>query len=616
MAPSPTDAQIQRPRAAAPAGGPRRRQSQPTAEPAAWRVGVAVAGALVLLTLPLVVRGGTDEIASWSFAASGIAALLAVLAASPRAVPRSLLIGLGALIALACWYLITSSWALLPGGSVIEGVRILSLAMAIVVGYVAAGRPRGMFVVLAAIGIAALAVAGHAGLPVLVDGLGERREAGWLGYRNATALCAAICALGGVLLTGMSRLSIRLLASPIAALAGLCVVATASRGALLAVAAGVVWLLLVRGRDARLATLLGAGVVGAVLLSTIALEGNPVGAVAAVVFAGAVALALLPRVVATLDTPKRRRGLAMLGAAMVLIVGIAVAPAVPNAAREFTSGKINDTGGAGRLVSIGASTRWVWWKESASQWAQRPVRGWGGQAFSVRRGAGPREYVPAQRPHSLVLQLGIEGGAVAVILGALVAVALLAGIWSAGGAALAGTIVVAAGAQELFDWTFELAFVTAVVGLCVGVASRPGRERDATRARQPGHLPVSPQLTIAACALLCLLPASSFVLLRGAERALAAGKPGVAGTRARHSNQLVPSSGALLTEVTALELTRGSGPARRRLYRGLGQLHYDVSAWELVGDFARDWHDERLAQFADGRLRALRPDGVTHPLQQ
>ena len=152
---------------------------------------------------------------------------------------------------------------------------------------------------------------------------------------------------------------------------------------------------------------------------------------------------------------------------------------------ETSKDKVSDPA---RLTSSNSGNRWVWWKEAAGAWSDKPIQGWGAGSFPVTHRMYRDVELPVQQPHNMPLQFLAETGIVGTLLvsGALgfllifalgriramaagrerdLAVALFAG-------------VVAWIVHGLVDWDWDIPGVTVPALLFLGLlAATPWRPR-------------------------------------------------------------------------------------------------------------------------------------------
>ena len=97
---------------------------------------------------------------------------------------------------------------------------------------------------------------------------------------------------------------------------------------------------------------------------------------------------------------------------------------VSHAWHSFTTTRATSVSDPGRLLSADSENRWVWWKEAAGAFSDRPFGGWGAGSFGVVHLLYRRDTLSVQQPHSVPLQFLAETGIVGATL-ALLGLALL-----------------------------------------------------------------------------------------------------------------------------------------------------------------------------------------------
>ena len=68
------------------------------------------------------------------------------------------------------------------------------------------------------------------------------------------------------------------------------------------------------------------------------------------------------------------------------------------------------------IVSSNSGNRWVWWKEAAGAWSDKPVQGWGAGSFAVTHKMYRDVELPVVQPHNMPLQFLAETGIVGTLL--------------------------------------------------------------------------------------------------------------------------------------------------------------------------------------------------------
>jgi hypothetical protein len=117
------------------------------------------------------------------------------------------------------------------------------------------------------------------------------------------------------------------------------------------------------------------------------------------------------------------RGLAATTAILGVLVlgGIASAPGGPSGwadrgwekFSETSQDKVSDPA---RIVSSNSGNRWVWWKEAAGAWWDKPLQGWGAGSFPVTHKMYRQVELSVVQPHNMPLQFLAETGIVGMLL--------------------------------------------------------------------------------------------------------------------------------------------------------------------------------------------------------
>jgi hypothetical protein len=515
--------------------------------------------------------------------AAGLALAFAALSAGPVREGRARY-GLWPALLLAGFAILTALsivWSVQPDGSWRDANRLFAYAAVFGAALVAARSvPRSWPAIIGGITLASVIVCGYALLTKsLPDHFGEATRFARLyepyGYWNALGLTAAMGAIGCMWLGGRraGHALLSALAYPAMGVLLLTLLLAYSRGALAALALGLVlWFAVVplrlRSAAVLLAGGLAAGAIAAWDFSTHALSaehvsiaesasaGHELGAllIAMVLLLSAVGVAIVfttgRRPPAALH--RRRAGAALLALLAVLI--LAFAGALAHSRRGFTGTishafhSLTDTHAfvpntPGRLTAI-ASVRAQYWDEALKIVKAHPALGVGAGGYEVARLRYRTGTLPVKHAHGFVVQTLADLG----IVGALLALALLASWMAAAGAAThpfnrrwsswreirSGTrpgwrplasgeesrygperigmlamlcLVVVFGAHSLIDWTWYVPGNAVVALLCAGwVAGRGPLARGSRGGLQlptgrPGAVPTA----IAAAVLLAAL---------------------------------------------------------------------------------------------------------------
>jgi hypothetical protein len=457
----------------------------------------------------------------------------------------------------ACWDGVTLAWSVAPNQTWIELNRVIAyvtvLVVAIATGAAAARTldlvRRGFLVV--ALLVTAYAV-GQKVLPGLhVGGLFDLNQNGPLprlqepfGYWNALALFIVLAVPLALSIAADDALGPRTRVGALCAssLMLITIVFTYSRGGLIALAVAVAVAVAISGGQ-RLQWLawVAAALLGAVPATVFGLLSGPLNRAGASLSsregAGAILLVLLVISLAGLSAagmhvirlePRLRvdeaRGLRLrrLGWAVTAVAVITVLLAVTFSSRgltgtvshawhTFTTTRATSNYDPHRLLSADSENRWVWWKEAAGAFGDRPLGGWGAGSFGVVHLLYRRDTLSVQQPHSVPLQFlsdsGIVGALLAIVgyllllrAGARAVRRMLPGSRRMAAAALyAGAV--AYGVHALYDWDWGIPGVTLpallFLGLVAGGAGRFSRlDSPAPRSRSAWRLPALATLTL------------------------------------------------------------------------------------------------------------------------
>lgn len=513
--------------------------------------------------------------ATRALAALALGALIALaFARDPFAAHPRVRWGVAGVLALVVWYFVSRTWAIDPGGSVMEAGRIAAFGLGVYAAHVALVRQASRVLALAAIGAAAVVVSAPDLWDVLRHGAPAAREAGFSGYWNATAIIALTLAPLSALLIRSRRFGLALLAGPLLAAAVSTAAVTASRGALAATILALVVVALLDS-NRRLGTavaifvalMLGAGVA---LLSVGGVPGWVALAVVLVIGVNGaigfrrVGLAPIPLDADGVAAPKRLTTVRLVGglicaAAAVVVIALAVhssgdrdtaTPAVERPA----STQFDQLEGVSRLTSTDDSRRTEWWRQAIDAWQDAPVRGEGGNAFSSL--SALRADRASEHVHSSVLQLLLEVGLVGLVIALAIAGWLFRATLGATRTperAVAAGVVAMVVAQSLIDWTLDLPQVMFVLVLACAVAlprALPAR----------GEVPLAPLKVVfgalaglAVLALVAVTPFAADLLADQSARDLDAKRYGAAADHARQAGSLMPTLDALQFQVASLE---------------------------------------------------------------
>ena len=585
---------------------------------------------------------------------------------------RAAVAGAALLAVFACWCGVTVVWSVAPDQTWIELNRAIAYVLVLCVG-IAVGASDRRTVPLLAKGFVAIALAvtvyalGQKLFPGLhLGGVFNLNQTGQiprlqepLGYWNALALFVAMGAPAALALAvdATSTRRSRLGAACALELMLLTIGLTYSRGGLLALAVAVIvgvvaggerlrsllWLAvaalaaippLAFGLASHTLTTAGASLssregAGAILAAILAAS------LCALVAAGRRLVAIEPRLRPSpaRDQTLRRLGLAgALALVVCAVLGLALSSrgltgTFSHAWSSFTSTQVVSNYNPNRLLTT-ASNRWVWWKEAARAFTDRPVRGWGAGSFGVVHLLYRRDALPVQQPHSVPLQFLAETGVVGAVL-ALAAFGLLLHAAArnlrrrARGpermlatALLAGAVAYAL--HSFYDWDWNIPAVTLPALIFIGVLAGRHRPRCAARIDGPGLAARASwlggvALWLCAFALSAVLPSVAASKASSALVEAASTAPGAlnsAQSSAALATSLDPLSDAGLRAEATVAIHRGQlALARGYLREAVARNPSDELAWgELAQVDAFSGHPSE-ATLAARRVIALDPKG-------
>jgi hypothetical protein len=583
--------------------------------------------------------------------------------------PGSAFVGAGLLGAFAIWSGITLLWSVAPDHTWLELNRALAYVVVLFLALgLGASHRRALTLIANGFPLVALAVSAYALaqklLPGLhVTGLFDLNQTGSvprlqepLGYWNALALLLAIgvpLALALALDRAGAR-RVRLGALVALQLMLLTLALTYSRGGVLALVLGLVVAIALSGARLRSLMWLAAAFVAALPPLVLGLTDHALTAAnvglgrreaAGAVLAGVVivaALALIAGGWKLLELESRvrvgparartiARGLAALtGVALVLgVLAVAVSSrgidgTVSHAWKSFTTTQGTSTSDPRRLLSADSENRWVWWKEAAGAFSDRPVQGWGAGSFGVVHLLYRRVGLSVQQPHSVPLQWLAETGLVGGLLaiggwGLLLAAGVSAvrrrppgGERLAAAALLAGAVAYTV--HACYDWDWDIPGVTmpalVLLGVLLGRARTAGHEPPTAAPRVPGplmRLLALTALTLCLCtfALSAILPSLAAGKASSAELTAASPNPSALG-HALHTatlaSRLDPLSDAGPSAQASIAEHRGElSQARDYWLEAVRREPADVQAW---GELATI--EIKLGDLGDARRAAVR----------
>ena len=587
-------------------------------------------------------------------------------------------IGVGLLLAFAIWCGITLLWSVTPDQTWTEVNRGIAYTLVVLLA-IAAGcsAPKAIERVAygwlgVAIACALFALAGKLipGVTILGVSFDHTKFASRLReplqYWNALGL---VCVLAVPVALRITTDVARKPVTRCAAILGLfvlltCLGMTYSRGGLVALMTAIAVMTLLGGQRLRGLAVLGATIVAlipvlALAFSRPALKGinipldqrTPDGIILCLVMAGSM-LGLLIAAWGMLRLEERAqwseestrmvwRGLATITGVLALIVvlGIATSKGGPSqffddAWHEFTKTSQDKDSDPTRIISSNSGNRWVWWKEAAGAWTDKPVGGWGAGSFPVTHLLYRQVELDVQQPHNVPLQFLAETG----IIGAALGMGALGFLLFAAFARVRGmpdgrerdiAVALFAGAVAWlvhgvvdFDWDIPGVTIPALVFMGVLVAIPVRRdERPAPGAVPPDGGSIAPRAAalVVVCLLLGLVIVSSLLPSWANSKATSslavttqAAEPELehAAAEAEAGARLDPTSIASLLAAADLAQNRGRlVDARRYLLQAVDRQPYSVVAWRRLLLLAKATADRRGAKAAAQRLLVLDPLG-------
>ena len=614
-------------------------------------------GLAAVVALAAFGSGATDPPAAGrveiALALLGLLGLSAVLwdARVRAAAPPAAWAGVALLALFAAWSALSLDWSIAPDETWLEANRALSYALAaalaIVLGASLRRAPervsRGHLIV--AVAVAVYALCGKA-FPWLIDHTADfSRLRAPLAYWNALALFsvmavpAALRSAAGGRFAGLVACELLIVTAAL----------TYSRGgiAVLVVALGV--LLWAAGRERlRIAALALLGLLAAAPAVAVGFarddltaDGVPVGDRwdDGLIFTVAllVGVALLVAGFGRL----RRSGLALSPRARALAAPLA-AGAVPlaialtaiglalsdrglggsldHAWESFSSVKAERQNDPARVLRTNSGNRWVWWREAAGAWSDRPVIGHGAGSFPLLHLRYRDNALEVRQPHSVPLEWLAETGVVGALLvlggiALLFAAAVRNLLATTGRERLARGALLAGAAAWLvhlpIDWDWDIPAVTLPALVLLGVgAARPLPPREATRA------PAARAGAVAAAALaasaLCvssLLPSLSRTATSQALEEASNDSLERAAGRAESARRLNPLAVEPLFAAATVAERRGRyDEAARRLAEAAERQPHNPAVWARIARFDLLLDDVPGALAAARTLAELDPE--------
>ena len=575
-------------------------------------------------------------------------------------------LGIALLAGFGVWCAITILWSVTPDNSWLEANRALAYALAVMLA-VGLGTMSGQAIERIAVGwlivaaaVALYALAGKVAPGALAADEPIARLRAPLQYWNALALVCAMglpVALRVVTETGLNpRPRLAALAATYVLL--LTMGLTYSRGGFVALAVALIVVTALgrrrlRGLGAFALAGVAAGPALAVAFGLNGLTDNNATLGARIhdgrIF-GAVALIMLGLLLAAgnqaLRFERHRRlspafeawvwhALAAV-AAVVVLGGVAyVAADHSRVWHAFADVKQDRQYDPARLVSTNSGNRWVWWKEAAGAFSDKPLGGWGAGSFGTVHLRYREQPLGVQQPHNVELQWLSETGIVGLVL-ALGAIALLfvaaatrlrrldqpreRELAVALLAAAAGWLV-----HGVVDWDWDIPAVTLPPLIFLGLlAARPGPRRAAAEPfadPEPSGGAVRAVALGGIALLLCgalasaALPAISQSRTEAAETA---SNPDTAARDADVAARLNPVAVRPLLVASSIEVRRGRlVEARKRLLEAAGRQPENPEVWYRIAQLSQQLADRGSYQTAIARFAQLDPvNPVTGALER
>jgi O-Antigen ligase/Tetratricopeptide repeat len=590
------------------------------------------------------------------------------------AAPRLALSGIALLTAFAAWSGVTVLWSVAPDQTWVELNRALTyvivLCLAIALG--ASDTRAREWVVRGFVGVA-LAVTAYALTQKLIPGLHvtglfNLNQTGPLprlqepfGYWNALALFVTLgvpTALVLALDRGRRR-GERLVGLVAVELMLLVIAFTYSRGAVIALVLALAVIVWMSGASLRALMWLGVAALGLLAPLVLGLADHSLttanvpldrresaGLVLTVVLLASTAAmvlgaARLMQLEATVNVSQRRiRTITrvLIGAVGVLIVVAVLAVAlssrgltgtVSHAWHSFTTTRATSVYRPDRLLSVDSENRWVWWREAAGAFRDRPLAGWGAGSFGVVHLLYRRDTLTVNQPHSVPLQFLAETGVVGALL-ALVGLGLLlaAGVRAVrrlppgsprllAASLLAGAFAYAV--HALYDWDWDIPGVTFPALLMLGVLVAARHPPPSTSVPRLGGWGAGPRalamalLTLGLCSFALSAALPSLAATKAADAVVEAASSSPTAVRdaqatAALASRLDPLSDAGLRVEATLAIRRGNpDQARRYLLEAIARDPTDGQAWRELAFEELALGNTRDGLLALGRVLALDP---------
>ncbi len=588
------------------------------------------------------------------------------------AAPRLTLAGIALLAVFAAWNGLTVLWSVSPDQTWVELNRALSYVLVLCLA-VALGATDRRAPVWISFGFAAIAFVvtcyalGQKLVPGLhIDGVINLDQTGAfprlqepLGYWNALALFLVIGVPSTLALAIDERRSRGWRTAAVVALSMMLVAVglTYSRGGLIALVVALAVTIGLGGVRLRALMWLAAAALAAIPSLIVGLTDRSLTAariplssressglvLTAVLVVSLVALMLSARRLQAIEARHpvgpagaKRVARVILASVLVLLVGGVLAVAFSSRGltgtashlwNGFTTTRVTSNYDPTRLLSADSENRWVWWKEAAGAFSDRPLVGWGAGSFPVVHLLYRQNRLSVTQPHSVPLQFlaetGLIGGLLALLaFGLLVASAIRRVIsFPAGPERLLGAALLAGTAaylvHGLYDWDWNIPAVTLPALLFLGVVSGSLRGPPRRRAGAGARALLLGALTLCLCtfALSAALP-SLAASKAGNALLTAAGSSSAAVEHAQASAELAsrldPLSDAGLRVLATLALRQGDQrTAIRDLVAAVNRQPSDASAWQELAFLEIQEGNYRDGMRAATRLLELDPRGIT-----
>ena len=457
-----------------------------------------------------------------------------------------------------------------------------------------------------------------------------------IGYWNGAG---ALFAVTAVLLahTGATALSrpARIAATAVLPVAVLGIWLSSSRGAGIALAAGLIVLIAVSTERVRqlVPIVIGLGASAVLVLAALPMDALTSGVTDSamradgdrmtLVAAGVVALTAAAALGADGRVPRvrigRSAGIAIAAVAGAALIAGAIAADPAERFHEFEDAPPAQGGVAVNAPELSSNGRWQFWGEAIDAFASDPIGGVGAGGYEDWWARHASVALFVRNPHSLPLQQAAELGMLGVLLflGFIAAVSAGAARWLRSGRAPdAGVLiaVVTAGAiGAAVDWTWEIPAVFGPVIVCAALLTAAAPSRGL--ARDGYWLGIG---TVAA-AWVAMVAGGLVVLtqleLDQSRDAASANRIGEGIQRARAAKTVVPWSSEPYTQLSLLESDRGDlSQSLSYLRQALDRDPEDWRLWLIEASLRRRTGDAAGAQGAYARAQSLSPVPLTSVL--